>query len=175
MYIMIKEVLMRTPLWVWILLYFLIRRGIAISQERQVNLSKMFLVPMIFMIWGFDKIITKFSYLGYCLISYTFFILPGILIGYLLYKKYQIFFKKETAMFRKKCYLPLIIILVNFFVKYLLNISLGISSSFYDNISFNIMYSAISGLSVGLFFGGILYTFYMQSKLNNPSFKLQKI
>jgi len=52
-------------------------------------------------------------------------------------------------------------------VKYLLNVTLEVSSSFYDDIAFNVMYSAISGLSVGLFFGGILYTFYMQSKLKN--------
>lgn len=171
MYAVIKEVLIKTPLWVWILLFILIKRGIAISQERPINLSKMFLVPLIFMIWGFDKIITQFSHLGYCLISYTIFILPGILIGYLLYKKYQSFFKQETVIFRKKCYLPLAIILVNFFVKYLLNVTLGISPSFYNDISFNIIYSAISGLSVGLFWGGIFYTFYIQSKLNNPIFK----
>ncbi|MEZ2369409.1 MULTISPECIES: hypothetical protein [Bacillus] len=164
---MIKEVLIRTPLWVWILLFILIKRGIAISQERPINLSKMFLVPVIFMMWGLEKIINKFSHLGYCLISYTIFILPGILIGYLLYKKYQIYFKQETVIFRKKCYLPLIIILINFFVKYLLNVTLEVSSSSYDDIAFNVMYSAISGLSVGLFFGGILYTFYMQSKLKN--------
>ncbi|EEK48372.1 hypothetical protein bcere0002_45510 [Bacillus cereus ATCC 10876] len=77
---MIKEVLIRTPLWVWILLVILIKRGIAISQERPINLSKMFLVPVIFMMWGLEKIINKFSHLGYCLISYTIFILPGILI-----------------------------------------------------------------------------------------------
>ncbi|HDR8156263.1 TPA: hypothetical protein QC057_005361 [Bacillus cereus] len=164
---MIKEVLIRTPLWVWILLFILIKRGIAISQERPINLSKMFLVPVIFMMWGLEKIINKFSHLGYCLISYTIFILPGILIGYLLYKKYQIYFKQDTVIFRKKCYLPLIIILINFFVKYLLNVTLEVSSSSYDDIAFNVMYSAISGLSVGLFFGGILYTFYMQSKLKN--------
>ncbi|MGA5673923.1 hypothetical protein ACPCKQ_18555 [Bacillus bombysepticus] len=164
---MIKEVLIRTPLWVWILLFILIKRGIAISQERPINLSKMFLVPVIFMMWGLEKIINKFSHLGYCLISYTIFILSGILIGYLLYKKYQIYFKQDTVIFRKKCYLPLIIILINFFVKYLLNVTLEVSSSFYDDIAFNVMYSAISGLSVGLFFGGILYTFYMQSKLKN--------
>lgn len=164
---MIKEVLIRTPLWVWILLFILIKRGIAISQERPINLSKMFLVPVIFMMWGLEKIISQFSHLGYCLISYTIFILPGILIGYLLYKKYQIYFKQETVIFRKKCYLPLIIILINFFVKYLLNVNLEVSSSSYDDIAFNVMYSAISGLSVGLFFGGILYTFYMQSKLKN--------
>ncbi|MFD3449309.1 hypothetical protein ACFDTO_32555 [Microbacteriaceae bacterium 4G12] len=172
MFTMIKEILLRTPLWVWILLFFLIKRGIAISQERPVHLSKMFLVPIIFMIWGFDKIVTNFSHLGFCLMSYTIFILPGILIGYLLYKKYQTFFKKETVIFREKCYLPLIIILINFFVKYILNVTLGISASFYDNISFNIIYSAISGLSVGLFFGGILYTFNMQSQLNNQTIKI---
>lgn len=172
MYTMIQELLVRTPLWVWVLLFFLIKRGIAISQERPVNVSKMFLVPIIFMVWGLDKIFKEFSHLGYCFISYTIFIVPGILIGYVLYKKYQMFFKKEAVVVRKKCYLPLIIILVNFFVKYILNVALGVSPSFYDNTSFNIIYSAVSGLSVGLFFGGILYTLYMQSKLNYQTCRL---
>ncbi|PFQ21758.1 DUF6622 family protein [Bacillus cereus] len=167
MYTMIKEIVAGTPLWIWLLLLFLIKRGIAISQERPINLSKTFLVPVIFMIWGLDTIFTKFSQLGYCLISYTIFIFLGILIGYLLYQQYQTFFEKEKVIFKKKCYLPLIIILINFFAKYLLNVTLGISSSFYDDILFNIIYAAISGLSVGLFFGGIFYTFYVQSKLNN--------
>lgn len=168
MYNIIKEVLLRTPLWVWILLFILIKRGIAISQERPINLSKMFLVPFIFMIWGFEKMITQFSHLGYCLISYFFFIFPGTLIGYLLYKKYQMFFKQKSTIIRKKCYLPLIIILINFLVKYLLNVTLGIVPAFYNDLTFNIIYSAMSGLSIGLFFGGILYTNYVQKELNKP-------
>ncbi|MFJ7978798.1 hypothetical protein ACIQ1D_00580 [Lysinibacillus xylanilyticus] len=166
MYNIIKEVLLGTPIWVWILLFILIKRGIAISQERPINLSKMFVVPFIFMLWGFEKMLTQFSHLEFCLISYFFFIFPGTLIGYLLYKKYQIFFKQESVIIRKKCYLPFIIILINFLVKYLLNVTLSISPSFYNDISFNIIYSAISGLSIGLFFGGILYTYYVQKELN---------
>ncbi|MFJ8101047.1 hypothetical protein [Lysinibacillus sp. NPDC096212] len=168
MYNIIREVVLRTPLSVWILLIILTKRGIAISQERPINLSKMFLVPFIFMIWGFEKMISQFSHLEICLISYFFFIFPGTLIGYLLYKKYQMFLKQESVIIRKKCYLPLIIILINFLVKYLLNVTLGISPSFYNDLSFNIIYSAINGLSIGLFFGGILYTYYVQKELNKP-------
>ncbi|MDM5248789.1 DUF6622 family protein [Lysinibacillus sp. G4S2] len=169
MYNNIIEIFLRTPLWVWILLFILIKRGIAISQERPIHLSKMFLVPFIFMIWGFEKMITQFSYLELCLTSYFLSILPGTLIGYLLYKKYQIFYKQELVIMRKKCYLPLIIILINFMVKYVLNVTLGISPSFYNDISFNIIYSGISGLSIGLFFGGILYTYYAQKEINFAS------
>jgi len=168
MYTIIKEVLLRTPLSVWILLFFLTKRGIAISQERPINLSKMFLVPFIFIIWGLEKMITQFSHLEFCLISYFLFIFPGTLIGYWLYKKYQNFFKQESVFIRKKCYLPLIIILINFFVKYILNVTLGISPSFYNDISFDIIYSAVSGLSIGLFFGGILYTNFVLKELNKP-------
>lgn len=171
MYNNLTEIFLRTPLWVWILLFILTKRGIAISQERPINLSKMFLVPFIFMIWGLEKMITQFSHLELCLISYFLFILPGTLIGYLLYKKYQIFHKQDLVIMRKKCYLPLIIILINFMMKYLLNVTLGISPSFYNDISFNIIYSAISGLSIGLFFGGILYTYYVHKELNKPILK----
>lgn len=168
MYNIIREVVLRTPLPVWLLLIILIKRGIAISQERPINLSKMFLVPFIFMIWGFEKMISQFLHVEFCLISYFFFIFPGTLIGYLLYKKYQMFFKQESVIIRKKCYLPLIIILINFLVKYLLHVTLGISPSFYNDLSFNIIYSAINGLSIGLFFGGILFTYNVQKTLNKP-------
>ncbi|SDC84142.1 hypothetical protein SAMN05421663_104278 [Terribacillus halophilus] len=166
MYTLTKEVFLRTPIWVWILLFILIKRGIAISQERPVHFTKMFLVPGIFMIWGLDKIITDFPHIIDCMTSYVIFILIGGLIGYSLYKRYQMFFMKDGIMFRTKCYLPLIVILINFAVKYLLNVFLEISPTSINDIIFNIVYSSINGLSVGLFFGGILYTYQIQSKLD---------
>ncbi|MED3728389.1 DUF6622 family protein [Priestia endophytica] len=164
-----KETLLHTPLWVWLLLIILIRMGIATSKERPVHFSRMFLAPLIFMIWGLWTITSTFSHLGYSLISYIVFIFPGVLIAYLLYSKYQSFFKKGTVTFKKKSYLPLFIILINFVVKYLLNVLLSSSPTFYNDTLFNIIYSSINGLSVGLFFGGILYTFYMQSRLNRST------
>lgn len=156
-------IISKTPFWVWVLLIFLIKRGILISQERKVNISKSFIAPIIFAIWGLEKIFNQFIYIGSDLLTYIVLIPLGTFIGFKLYKNYQRYFLKEDCIYKMKCYLPLIIIIVNFTFKYILNIAIGADPHLSSNIIFNIIYSAISGASVGLFLGGILNT-YMETR-----------
>lgn len=158
-------VLKNTPLIVWILLFFLVKRGLAVSKEKKVDVKKSFIVPTIFIVWGLENIINEFTYIGADLLSYILILLIGLLIGYFLYKKNQDFFLKDGELFKRKCYLPLIIILVNFLIKYILNVFLAIHPSLIANFEFNICYSMISGLSVGLFFGGITNTLINKKKI----------
>ncbi|ETT69046.1 MULTISPECIES: DUF6622 family protein [Paenibacillus] len=163
MHITVTQVISSTPSWVWILFILLFIMGIKNSQERPVIFSRMFIAPLIFMAWGLRTITTTFPQLGLTLTSYMIFIIPGFLIGYLLNKRYQSFVRKESVVFKKKSYLPLFIVLLNFIVKYILNVML----IFYHSSVFHIIYSSANGLTVGLFFGSIVYTFYMQCKLKN--------
>lgn len=162
MHITITQIILHTPSWVWLLFVLLVLMGIRNSQERAVNFLRMFIAPLIFITWGLRTIITTFPQLGLTLTSYIVFIIPGFLIGYLLNKRYQSFFRKGSVVFKKKGYLPLIIVLLNFIVKYVLNVMLV----FYNDTLFHLIYSSTNGLTVGLFFGGITYAFYMKGKLN---------
>lgn len=151
-------ILKNTPLMVWVLLFFLVKRGLAVSKEKKVDVKKSFIVPTVFIAWGLEKIINGFTYVEADLLTYALLLPVGILIGYLLYNKNQNFFLKDGELFKRKCYLPLIIILVNFLIKYVLNVFLAINQSLIMSFEFNIFYSMISGISVGLFFGGIINT-----------------
>lgn len=64
-----------------------------------------------------------------------------------LNKRYQSFVRIESVVFKKKSYLPLFIVLLNFIVKYILNVML----IFYHSSVFHIIYSSANGLTVGLF------------------------
>lgn len=160
MHITVQQILSSTPIWVWILLVVLIKMGMNTSQERPVNLPKMFLAPLIFMIWGLWTITTTFSQLGLTMTSYIIFIIPGIFIGYSLNKQFQAFYKKDSIVYKKQSYLPLMVVLLNFIVKYVLNVML----IFYHNTFFHIVYSSVNGLTVGLFFGEIIYTYLVKLK-----------
>ncbi len=45
-------VLRHTPIWVWVLLAFLIYRGIMMLRPREVSPSRMLIIPVVFLVWG---------------------------------------------------------------------------------------------------------------------------
>lgn len=162
----IAEIISGTPFYVWILLIFLLKRGLNSAKDGEISFPKMFIVPLIFMVWGLEKLFTGFSYLNIAMILYIIFMCLGLLISYFLYSRYRKLYIKNNSLYKTGTYLPLIFIIVNFFVKYILNVALSINPSLYSTLYFSALYSLLCGFSVGLFIGGILqaYTAYSQLK-----------
>lgn len=46
------NILTGTPLWVWILLIFLITMGIGALKDREMGVNRLFLLPLIFLFWA---------------------------------------------------------------------------------------------------------------------------
>jgi hypothetical protein len=44
---MIQQIISHTPVYVWALLAFLVYRGVAASQDREVSLAKLFIIPAV--------------------------------------------------------------------------------------------------------------------------------
>ena len=162
----ISEIVGGTPFYVWVIFIFLLKRGIKASKDSELSLSKMFIMPSIFIIWGLEKLLTNFSYLGTSMIFYTICMCLGTLISYYFYSRYRKLYLKDGSLCRTGTYLPMTIMMTNFFVKYLLNVAMSVNPLLCNTLSFNILYSLLSGFSVGLFIGGILqaYTAYLHLK-----------
>lgn len=45
-------ILSHTPIWVWVLLAFLISRGIMALRPREVSPSRILIIPVVFLVWG---------------------------------------------------------------------------------------------------------------------------
>ncbi|WP_315074858.1 DUF6622 family protein [uncultured Clostridium sp.] len=161
----IAEVISGTPFYVWILLIFLLKRGLNSAKDGEVSFPKMFIVPLIFMVWGLEKLFTGFSYLNIAMIFYIIFMCFGLLISYFLYSRYRKLYIKDDSLYKTGTYLPLIFVIVNFFVKYLLGVALSINPSLYSTLYFSTLYSLLCGFSVGLFIGGILQAYTASSQL----------
>ena len=155
----IIEVLTQTPIIVWVLLAVLIKRGQAATQDAIISFSKMLLVPAIFIIWGLMKLFTRFAYFRESVCVYVVLAAIGTVVGYSLYSQFRKVYKKDKDFYRTGTYLPLMIILVNFSVKYCLNVAVSIQPLRYKSFEFNLLYSIACGFSVGLFIGGVLQAY----------------
>jgi len=164
---MIRSIIIGTPTYVWGLLAILVVRGLKLRNEAELNIPKMMIVPTIFIIWGLEKLVNNFSYVGTSLVFYIFTAAIGSIIGYNLYKRNRRVFKKDEVIYRSGSLLPLAIILTNFCVKYTLNIILAIHTNLHDALNFNILYALFSGISVGLFIGGIYQAYRAKARLQN--------
>lgn len=149
------QVIKGTPMYVWLILLFLIQRGIRSAKDGIVSYPKMLVVPLIFIVWGLEKLFMDFHYLLLPLVLYLLLACVGTAVGYALYAKYRKMYMKNNILYRTGTYLPLTIMLINFVVKYLSNVGLSINPALYDNLPFSMFYSLICGFSVGLFIGGI--------------------
>lgn len=151
----IYYVIKGTPIYVWILFAYLISRGLSATMVKEFSIQKMLLMPVIFTCWGLDKMFLHFSNLGLDLFFYLIFLCAGAGLGYILYGKRKVFYR-NNAYYRTGSYLPLVIILINFTIKYVLSVLVAIQPALYQTMQFCMIYSILSGLSVGLFFGGLL-------------------
>lgn len=161
-FIIIYHVIEGTPIYVWILLAYLISRGLNAAKVKPLSLSKMLIMPAIFTVWGLDKMFLHFTNIGLDLSFYLMFAIIGTGVGYLLYSRTRKIFYENDTFYRSGSYVPLGIILTNFTIKYVLNVLMIINPALYASTQFCLIYSALSGFSVGLFIGGWLqaYTAY---------------
>ncbi|MDR2817634.1 MAG: DUF1453 domain-containing protein [Oscillospiraceae bacterium] len=144
-----------TPIYVWVIFAFLVSRGLSLRKDGPVSVKKSMLMPMVFIVWGLWKVITDFAFPLWALVAYIILTTIGTGFGYLLYSSTQKFDVRRSVFFRLGSTVPLVVIMLNFIVKYVLNVCMAINPQLLGDLGFNIIYCSASGLTVGLFIGGI--------------------
>lgn len=151
----ILEVIAGTPPYVWLLLAYLVWRGIKSSKESELDLIKMLIIPVIFIVWGLEELVSKFVYADMGLLVYLVFAVVGAFAGKALYGTFRSIYAKDGQFYRSGSYLPLVIVLINFSVKYVLGASIAIQPDLHSSLAFTVLSCIASGCSVGLFIGGV--------------------
>lgn len=161
----ILSVIKHTPIYVWALLALLIWRGINAGKANFVDLKQSFLMPLIFVAWGLEKLVSSTNMLQVALIAYFGAALMGTALGYLAYKRFRPLETIENKIYKQKSNLPLAIILINFLVKYILIVITYQIDGIDQTFAYVAVYALACGLSVGLFFGGILQVYFETKQL----------
>ena len=158
------QLLTRTPIWVWIILFVIVKKGVTLMADNRVSLQRSCLIPLIFILWTCQTVVTKFSAPNLTLFVFMIMILPGTLISYYLYRNKRYYYQNAIFM-QNGTALPLTFALLNFMMKYCLQVAVALHPTLQTSVMFQLTYALLSGISVGLFFGSIIRTVQAQNHL----------
>jgi len=149
--IMIKS----TPVWVWLLLAFLIYRGAKALRPRAVTPWRMFLLPVIFFAWAFTGIFTEVQDYSIALTVFIAALAAGGVLGWQLAGRQPgaNFDPASGLVHRPGSATPLVLICIGFTTKYALSVVLARRPELGAMSGFCSLYGAASGLVDGAFWG----------------------
>ena len=82
-----EAILRGTPVWVWILLVFLLSRGIKALKGGTAPLGKLAIVPVVFAVWGIAHLATEQSAGWQSAAAWVLGAVAGLLVGVFIARK----------------------------------------------------------------------------------------
>ncbi|WP_273719141.1 MULTISPECIES: DUF6622 family protein [Bartonella] len=152
------NILTGPPLWVWILLIFLIARGIIALKDREMKVYRLFLLPLVFLFLGASDVINQLAFPRWGAIAMLGGLMIGVGVGWLLWRATARLKIKEGTDFiiRPGTPLTLIFILITFVIKFTLIVFLNVKPDLKYTFDFNLLFGLLSGFTDGVFWGGTL-------------------
>ncbi|TNH06740.1 DUF6622 family protein [Testudinibacter sp. TR-2022] len=142
------------PIWVWGLLIFLLVIGWLASQDREMPISRLFILPIAFSIWLLVGSAVTFS--GAFKLFFPLLLL-GFILGFAWWckviPKQYIVRTAQHRIFLAGSYFTLIFALSVFMVKFILTSALAINPTWTNNMSFLLSYALINGFFSGFIWG----------------------
>ncbi|WP_208438568.1 hypothetical protein [Bartonella grahamii] len=163
------NILTGTPLWAWILLIFLIARGIIALKDREMKVNRLFLLPLVFLFLGASDVIKELAFRGWGAIAMLGGLMIGFGVGWLLWRATPRLKIKEGTdlIIRHGTPLTLIFILIAFVIKFILIVFLNIEPDLKYVFDFNLLFGLLSGFTDGVFWGGTLNLYIAFRKNRN--------
>lgn len=157
----IADFLQNTPVWVWILLAFLLRRGFAALYDRDMTTGRLFFLPVLFLVWGVYSVITETELAGASLTMMAAGLLAGTALGYRLWRSQPPLRNSDNPgmIIRAGTPLTLGLIVITFCVKYILTSAIYLQPGLGASASFCMLFGGVTGLVDGVFWGGTLRLF----------------
>ncbi|MGX5089114.1 DUF6622 family protein [Enterobacter sp. UPMP2052] len=157
----LSEFFKHTPVWVWILLAFLLRRGFAALYDREMTTGRLFFLPVLFLIWGGYGMITETERAGLSLSMMIAGILAGASLGYWMWRSQPPLRDSVSPgrVIRAGTPMTLGLIVVAFCTKFILTSAICLQPELAASVSFCILMGGITGLIDGVFWGGTLRIF----------------
>ena len=122
------EILQHTPSWVFILFFALLILGVWQSRDRVVSRSRLFLLPLVMTLFSVHSLQNAFGTVWSNIAVWIAGIAVSFLLGMFLGTPKKVSYSAETnAFFVPGSWIPLILILGIFIIKYAVGIILGMN------------------------------------------------
>jgi hypothetical protein len=151
------QIILRTPLWVWAPLAFLIYRGLLASVNRETTLKKVFIIPVVMLGLSLQGIFTTFPGSEAALASWAGFMLAGGWLSWQFFdRKSVVADPQRGVVLQQGSWIPLTLMMGIFFTKYAVNVALAIIPGFKQEMLFVTAVCALYGVFNGVFIGKLL-------------------
>jgi len=150
-----------TPIWVWLLLVYLLNRGIAALSDREMPVWRLFLMPVIFSGLALYNVLTIAHRQA---LTYTFVlsglagVFLGATVGWWLWSSQPKLQKRPNSNVVVRAGTPLLLIqiIITFAAKFSLAYMTIMYSGLLQTSMFSGLYGLINGAVSSIFWGGLL-------------------
>lgn len=169
----IKQALLATPWWVYLLFFLLVKRGVEAKKTQVSPVSKIYILPILFTGLSIYTLLTHVSHSALHIFEWAASLGIGTAIGYLMIRNKTFRFDKDKKLMEFPGSLRiLVLVLLIFFTKYFFGYVIDAYPTLLNNHNFVIAFLGSSGLISGMFVGNMIK--YMQSMRNGPFASLEK-
>lgn len=150
---LIYQILVHTPFWVWVLLAYLVWQGIKSMQMRRTPIWRALIVPAVFIIWGVSRIGFGQHDNQWPLVAWIVAALVFLPLGMLTPRPFEVD-HRTGEIIRPGSPFGLVRNLVVFFLQYTAGVIAAIDMS--DRTLAILVGRAVSGATAGYFIGSML-------------------
>jgi hypothetical protein len=153
-----------TPLWVYVLFFYLLFIGMKATKTNSVPMGKLAVLPIIFFVLSIHTLIAQLQVNLVTVSAYILSIGLGTWGGWLLVRNIAIGYDKTTKLLTLPgSWVTPVLILLIFFSKYYFGFELSMYPSKAESTEFDLAFLGVSGVCTGLFIGRLL-GYYLKIK-----------
>lgn len=157
---LVYQILVHTPIWVWLLLAFLVSRGLVALRPRDVTPSRMLILPVVFLVWGLSGLMGSRGF-GVDFLMFFVAFAAGAYGGLALAALGPAprLAPETGVMGMPGSPIPLTLILTSFAFKYVGTVALAVDADPAQRAIVAIAMTIAGGIFAGLFWGRTLTQF----------------
>ncbi len=152
------SLIISTPWWVFIIFGYLLFVGFKATQPRTVPLVLLFIMPILLNIWSLINFCRNSSTIYPQLFWWLAMFMSGLIIGFFIHNKRTIIINRQAmTVHLPGSWIPLILIMSVFIVKYYFGYACAIAISANDCIAYQLYKSYFSAFASGIFMGNVAH------------------
>jgi len=152
----VSDIIGGTPTWVWVLLVFLIIRGVQATKTGVMPFWRLLIIPTLFTGWGLLGLLTTLQLTAFSVGTWVIAIVAGCLAGRHMARDVTLRADKPRGLVELPgSVFTLVLILVIFAAKYVLGYQLAVNPDNARSAIYVFFDAGISGLVAGLFIGRV--------------------
>ena len=153
---MIQQIVSHTPVYVWALLAFLVYRGVQAAKDREVSLSKLFIIPVVMLLISLAGMNGHGPLGAGVWVMWFTGMLAAVLVTWIAGKGEIVVNRAAGTVLQRGSWAPLALMIAIFVTKYTVAVLSAMHPELQRQMLFVVAVSGLFGVFNGVFIGRLL-------------------